>query len=165
MKVALASSLAFRPRLLVLDEPFSGLDPLVREDLIDGMIDSAEETTILISSHDLGEIENLVSHIGYLDRGRLQFSEEMSSLIARFREIEVTVDSAPLPSQDRPWPKHWVRAETAPSLVRFVDTRFEAERTTREIRSFFHDVRNISANPMPLRAIFVTLARECSKAA
>ena len=41
MKAALASSLAYRPRLLVLDEPFSGLDPLVREDLIEGMLESA----------------------------------------------------------------------------------------------------------------------------
>src|ERR1051325_11050549 len=49
MKTALASSLAYRPRLLVLDEPFSGLDPLVREDLIQGILESAEETTILVS--------------------------------------------------------------------------------------------------------------------
>ncbi len=96
MKIALASSLAYRPRLLIMDEPFSGLDPLVREDLIDGLLESAGETTILISSHDLGEIESFASHIGYLDRGRLQFSEEMASLTARFREVEVTVDSPPL---------------------------------------------------------------------
>jgi ABC-2 type transport system ATP-binding protein len=71
MKAALASSLAYHPRLLEVDEPFSGLDPLVREDLIEGLVESAEETTILISSHDLGEIESFASHIGYLDRGRL----------------------------------------------------------------------------------------------
>ncbi len=41
MKTALASSLAYRPRLLIMDEPFSGLDPLVREDLIDGLLESA----------------------------------------------------------------------------------------------------------------------------
>ena len=102
MKIALASSLAYHPRLLIMDEPFSGLDPLVREDLIDGLLESAGETTILISSHDLGEIESFASHIGYLDRGRLQFSEEMASLSARFREVEVTVDSPPLLPLDRP---------------------------------------------------------------
>src|ERR1039458_2818877 len=51
MKIALASALAYRPRLLLMDEPFSGLDPLVREDLIDGLLESAAETSILISSH------------------------------------------------------------------------------------------------------------------
>jgi ABC-2 type transport system ATP-binding protein len=165
MKVALASSLAYRPRLLIMDEPFSGLDPLVREDLIDGLLESAGETTILISSHDLGEIESFASHIGYLDRGRLQFSEEMTSLTARFREVEVIVDSPPLLPLDRPWPAHWLRPETSPALVRFVETHFDAERTTDEIRRLFGEVRNISALPMSLRSIFVTLARDRSKAA
>ena len=166
MKIALASSLAYRPRLLIMDEPFSGLDPLVREDLIDGLLESAGETTILISSHDLGEIESFASHICYLDGGRLQFSEEMTSLTARFREVEVMVDSPPLLPLDRPWPAHWLRPETAPALVRFVETHFDPDRTTDEIRRLFGDVRNISAHPMPLRAIFVTLARnKSSKAA
>jgi len=48
MKVALASSLAYHPRLLILDEPFSGLDPLVRDELIEGMLDRVSETTIFI---------------------------------------------------------------------------------------------------------------------
>jgi len=165
MKAALAASLAYRPRLLVMDEPFSGLDPLVREDLIDGLLESAGETTILISSHDLGEIESFASHIGYLDRGRLQLSEEMTSLTARFREVEVMVDSPPLLPLDRPWPAHWLRPETAPALVRFVETHFDSERTPAEIRGLFGDVRNISAHPMPLRAIFLTLARDKAKAA
>jgi ABC-2 type transport system ATP-binding protein len=165
MKASLASSLAYHPRLLIMDEPFSGLDPLVREDLIEGLLESADETTILISSHDLAEIESFASHIGYLDRGRLQFSEEMASLTARFREVEVMVDSPPLLPFDRPWPANWLRPETAPALVRFVETHFDPERTTAEIRRLFGDVRNISATPMPLRAIFVTLARDKSKAA
>jgi ABC-2 type transport system ATP-binding protein len=165
MKTALASSLAYRPRLVIMDEPFTGLDPLVREDLIEGLLESAGETTILISSHDLGEIESFASHIGYLDRGRLQLSEEMTSLTARFREVEVIVDSPPLLPLDRPWPAHWLRPETSPALVRFVETHFDAQRTTDEIRRLFGEVRNISALPMSLRAIFVTLARDRSKAA
>jgi ABC-2 type transport system ATP-binding protein len=165
MKAALAASLAYRPPLLIMDEPFSGLDPLVREELIEGLLESAGETTILISSHDLAEIESFASHIGYLDRGRLQLSEEMTSLTARFREVEVMVDSPPLVPLDRPWPAHWLRPETSPALVRFVETHFDAERTPAEIRRLFGDVRNISAHPMPLRAIFITLARDRSRAA
>src|ERR1035441_6429198 len=90
MKAALASSLAYRPRLIVLDEPFTGLDPLVRDDLIEGLLERAEDATIFISSHDLAEIESFASHIGYLERGRLQFSEELESLSARFREVALT---------------------------------------------------------------------------
>jgi ABC-2 type transport system ATP-binding protein len=168
MKAALASSLAYRPRLLIMDEPFSGLDPMVREDLIDGLLESAEETTILVSSHDLGEIESFATHIGYLDTGRLQFSEEMASLTARFREVEVLLDSPPLLSLDaldRPWPAHWLRPETAPALVRFIETHFDPLRTPDEIRGVFGEVRDIAAHPMTLRAIFVTVARNAVKAA
>ncbi len=165
MKAALASSLAYRPRLLVLDEPFSGLDPLVREDLIEGLVESAGETTIFISSHDLADIESFASHIGYLDRGRLQFSEEMASLTARFREIEVTVEPPAILPADRQWPANWLRPEATQALVRFVETRFDAERTSGEIRRLFDRVQQVSVNPMPLRAIFVTLARNAPKAA
>src|SRR4029078_12944381 len=72
MKTALVSALAYRPRLLVLDEPFSGLDPLVREDLIQGLLDVASETTLFISSHDLADIETFATHIAFLSEGRLR---------------------------------------------------------------------------------------------
>jgi ABC-2 type transport system ATP-binding protein len=163
MKAALISSLAYHPRLLVLDEPFGGLDPVVREDLIEGLVDSAGETTILISSHDLSEIESFASHIGYLDAGRLKFSEEMTSLTARFREVEVIVESpAKLPTGNE-WPENWLRPEATPAVVRFVESRFEPERTTTEIRRVFRGAQQVSMNPMPLRSIFVTLARSASK--
>jgi ABC-2 type transport system ATP-binding protein len=162
-KAALASSLAYRPRLIVLDEPFTGLDALVRDELIEGILGNADGATVLISSHDLAEIESFASHIGYLDRGRLRFSEEMASLVDRFREIEITM-AAPsaLPA---PWPAAWVNAEQSAAVVRFVDTEFQQDHTMAEIRRLFGDVRQIAVNPMPLRAIFVALAKAGRRAA
>ncbi|MCU1327832.1 MAG: transporter related protein [Bryobacterales bacterium] len=157
MKVALASSLAYRPRLLLLDEPFSGLDPVVRDDLVQGILESADETTILVSSHDLAEIESFSSHIGYMDQGRLRFSEEMTALTARFREIEVSVDGQDTIVFD--WPTQWLRREVSATLIRFVDSQFDPEQTPGEIHQRFRRVTNIAANPMPLRAIFLALAR------
>src|SRR5215831_11628125 len=58
MKAMLASSLAYRPALIVLDEPFTGLDPLVRDEVIEGLLPRTEDTTVFISSHDLAEIES-----------------------------------------------------------------------------------------------------------
>jgi ABC-2 type transport system ATP-binding protein len=162
MKASLASSLAYRPDLLVLDEPFSGLDPLVREDLIQGILDSADETTILCSSHDLAEIETLASHIGYMERGILRFSEEMDTLTARFRVVEVTVGTAALMPGNGRWPARWTRPEIAPSLVRFVDSMYDAERTDLDIRELFEGVTGVAAHPMPLKAIFLTMARSAS---
>jgi len=167
MKAALASSLAYRPKLIVLDEPFSGLDPLVRDELIEGLLESAEGTTILISSHDLAEIESFASHIGYLDRGRLQFSEEMTSLAARFREIEITLESTTETQGGPPrnWPASWQPPEYAAAVLRFVETQFDQERTSSDIRRLFPEAHQISINPMPLRTIFVTLAKASRRAA
>jgi ABC-2 type transport system ATP-binding protein len=163
MKAALASSLAYRPSLLVLDEPFTGLDALVRDELIAGVLESAEGATILISSHDLSEIESFASHIGYLDRGRLQFSEEMSSLTDRFREIEVTLASPAQPTES--FPAAWLNTEQSATVVRFVDSHFNQERTIADVHRLFGSVREVSVNPMPLRAIFVALAKAGRKAA
>jgi ABC-2 type transport system ATP-binding protein len=163
MKAALASSLAYRPKLIVLDEPFGGLDALVRDEFIEGLLERAAGATVLISSHDLAEIESFASHIGYLDRGRLLFSEEMGALASRFREIEVTLDAPPvLPAA---WPKDWIRAETSSAVVRFVDSRFDQERSLDEIRRLFPNSRNIAVNAMPLRQIFVALAKTRRQAA
>jgi len=153
MKASLASSLAYHPKLLVLDEPFSGFDQL---------LECGPEASIVVSSHDLADIESFASHIGYLDKGRLEFGEELAALSARFREIEVTLDEPALPA---PWPAHWLRPEASPAVVRFVETHFDSERTIGEIRLLFRGVTHIEANPMPLRSIFVTLARSTQIAA
>jgi ABC-2 type transport system ATP-binding protein len=159
MKAALTASLAYRPSLLVLDEPFSGLDPVVREDLIAGLIESASETTILISTHDLADIETFASHIGYLDRGRLGFAEEMPSLAARFREIEVVADRGFTVRPMAEWPEEWIKREQSPAVVRFVDSRFDEERTAAMIKRIFGVDAGLSIRPMPLRSIFLTVAR------
>ncbi|HEY4087878.1 MAG TPA: ABC transporter ATP-binding protein [Bryobacteraceae bacterium] len=163
MKTALASSLAYHPPLVILDEPFTGLDPLVRDEFIEGLIENAEGTTILISSHDMAEIESFASHAGYLENGKMQFSEEMASLSARFREVEVTLGA---PSEvPRNWPVDWLRPETTPAVVRFVDTHFDEETIGERVRKMFPRMTDLSARAMPLREIFVTLAREQRRAA
>ncbi len=164
MKAALASSLAYRPKLLVLDEPFSGLDPMMREDLVSGLAEAAEETTILISSHDLADMESFASHIGYLEAGRLEFAEEMTSLMSRFREVEVVLDAkSRVPTLGGgSWPEQWIRPEANPTLARFVDTRFDEAETRQKLARVFGDFAGVAFNPMPLRSIFVTLARNSS---
>ncbi len=163
IKAALASSLAYHPKLIVLDEPFSGLDSLVRDELIEALLERCAGATVMISSHDLAEIETFASHIGYLDGGRLRFSEEMSSLTARFREVEITFDEAP--TLLAPWPQGWFDPTQSAAVLHFVDSQFKADSTLVEIRRAFPSARAVSINPMPLRAIFVSLAKSTRKAA
>jgi ABC-2 type transport system ATP-binding protein len=163
MKVALAASLAYRPKLIVLDEPFTGLDALVRDQLIEGLLEQAAGATVLISSHDLAEIESFASHVGYLDHGELRFSEETSGLVERFREVEITCEAPPvLPSR---WPQAWLCPNTSATVLRFVDSHFDEDRTTDEVRHLFRGVRSVSFSPMSLRAIFVAFTKATNMAA
>ena len=157
MKAALASALAYRPKLIVLDEPFGGLDPLVRDELIEGLLDRAPEATIFLSSHDLAEIENLASHVGYLEEGRLRLSEEMAALAGRFREVELTLDN-PSPSPEN-LPSTWMQVNASASVLRFVESGFDEERTSADIRKLFGDARNVTFTPMSLRSIFLAMAK------
>jgi ABC-2 type transport system ATP-binding protein len=157
MKAAFASSLAYRPSLIVLDEPFTGLDPLVRDELIEGLIELAPETTIFLSSHDLAEIESFSSHVGYLEEGRLLFSEEMTVLAGRFREVTVTLASpAPLPAK---LPVSWLQPQTGDCVVRFVHSDFKDQISARELAERFPSARDICFDPMPLRSIFLAIAK------
>lgn len=157
MKAALAGSLAYHPRLIMLDEPFGGLDPLVRDELIESMLERATEATIFISSHDLAEIESFASHVGYLEQGRLLFSEDMAALASRFREVELTLEApASLPGR---LPATWMHANCSATAVQFVESRFDQERTSAEIRQVFGTPRNVAFTPMSLRSIFLAMAR------
>jgi ABC-2 type transport system ATP-binding protein len=162
MKAALASSLAYRPKLIVLDEPFSGLDPLVRDELVESLLERASEATILISSHDLAEIESFSSHVGYMEEGQLKLSEEMSSLSNRFRDVQVTLNApAALPER---LPATWLQLATSGTKFQFIDSQFEQERTRAAIHSFFGDVRDVTFTPMTLRAIFLAMAKSGRRA-
>lgn len=157
MKAAFASSLAYRPPLIVLDEPFSGLDPLVRDELIEGLLDRAPETTIFLSSHDLAEIESFSSHVGFLEQGRLLFGEELAQLSERFREVTVTLTApTPLPAQI---PGTWLQAQTSDSVIRFIDSGYRRHVSERELAEIFPAARSFSCDPMPLRSIFLAIAR------
>jgi ABC-2 type transport system ATP-binding protein len=157
MKAALASALAYHPKLIVLDEPFTGLDPLVRDELIQGLLERAEESTILISSHDLAEIESFASHIGYLEQGQLRFSEELTTLVERFREVELTFDT--LPRLAKPAPNTWMHLSSSAAVIRFIESRFDAEKTTAEVRNVLGEARNVAFTPMSLRSIFLAMAK------
>jgi ABC-2 type transport system ATP-binding protein len=157
MKMTLMCALPFRPKLLILDEPFSGLDPLVRDEFMEGLLEQAGEMTILISSHELAEIDGVATHVAFLDEGKLLFQESMSDLIGRFREVRVTLESAAAPP--RQTPKEWMQIRSIGNVLTFVDTQFSEHRLGEQVHSQIAGVRGIDSQPMALRTIFTTLAQ------
>lgn len=157
VKVALACALPFRPRLLILDEPFSGLDPLVRDELMDGLLHQADELTLLISSHELSEIELVTTHVGFLDAGKMLLQESMSELSDRLRGVHVTLEQPAVIPPDMP--AEWLQARAVGNVLSFVDTRHTPEQFGERVRQVFGPVKRIDVQPMPLRSVFTTLAR------
>jgi ABC-2 type transport system ATP-binding protein len=87
LKLALACALPFRPRLLVLDEPLSGLDALARDEIIAGFLRQAGTMTILVSSHELDEVERFATHVAFLHEGRLLFQGSLAALAEHARPL------------------------------------------------------------------------------
>jgi ABC-2 type transport system ATP-binding protein len=155
IKAAFASALAYRPRLLILDEPFSGLDVAVREHLVLSLVEQTPECTVLIATHDLADIEGFATHVAYLSDGRLRFAEEMETLTARFREVEVVIDErTEIPAT---LPQCWLNVNQLPGIVRFTHTHYEQGRCDSELRQYWQDIRDVSVRPLSLRSIFLAL--------
>lgn len=163
MKMALACALPFRPELLILDEPFSGLDPLVRDEFMDGVLGQAGETTILISTHELGEVEGVATHVAFLEEGQLLFDEPMDQLQKRFRAVHVLFDhAARLPQVPSP---DWLQLSASGNTLDFIDSHFSEQRSQEELTCLFGGIRAIESEPVPLRTIFTALARAVRNAA
>jgi ABC-2 type transport system ATP-binding protein len=157
MKAALACALPFKPRLLLLDEPLSGLDPLVRDELMGRLLQQADETTILISSQELTDIESATTHVGFLAEGRLLFQEPMSALSARVRAVRVTLaGEAASPAAA---PRSWLNVAAAGNVLSFVDTQYSPQRLQTTLGTLLTGVRNVDVQAVALRSIFTALAR------
>jgi ABC-2 type transport system ATP-binding protein len=81
-QAGLVCAVAHRPKLLILDEPGGGLDPVVRRSFLEEVIEllSTQDRTVLFSSHHLQEVERIATRIGILDGGRKLLEEETDRL-------------------------------------------------------------------------------------
>ena len=87
MKVAVALALAHRPELLLLDEPTAGMDPVGRHELLGLLEEHAGEwgQTVLFSTHQIADVEQIADCVGILHEGRLVFEGEVGSVSQWFR--------------------------------------------------------------------------------
>lgn len=156
MKAALVGGIAYRPKLVILDEPFSGLDPLVRDEFIRGLLELTGEEgwTVFLSSHDIEEVERLADRIVVINEGRKMIEESVPDLLAVCRFVEVLCDSEP--TEIKP-PDDWLNYRIAGRTASFSIVKPYSET---EIKNAFKGVETnkIEMREMSLREVFVSLA-------
>lgn len=93
VKAALLLALARQPRLLLLDEPTTGLDPVARREVLGELMAvlTDERRTILFSSHNTLDVEQISDRIAFIDRGRMIALEEKEDLLDRWRRVRLVV--------------------------------------------------------------------------
>jgi ABC-2 type transport system ATP-binding protein len=142
----------------VLDEPLSGLDTLVRDEVVNGLLQQAADTTILISSHELSEIESFTTHVAFMQNGRLLLQESIENLQRRFRSVSVTLSA--VKALPQPLPEGWLLPEIEGHRLRFVAANFEGDALLyRALAQHFGAVK-METEPMPLRAVANALMQQ-----
>jgi len=98
-QVAFWLSIATRPELLILDEPVDGLDPVMRRQIWSIIMSDVAEhgTTVLISSHNLRELEDVCDHVGIMNHGKLMLERSLDELQTSISKIQIAFEDDELP--------------------------------------------------------------------
>jgi len=113
--------------------------------------------TVLISSHELAEIEEITTHVAFLDRGALLFQEEKADLKARVRAVQVTLESeACVPAMA---PQQWLDIRAKGNVLSFMDIQYSEGNLAARLAAVVGVVRHVEARPVALRSVYTTLAR------
>jgi ABC-2 type transport system ATP-binding protein len=94
-RLGIAQALVARPRLLILDEPVSSLDPEGRRDVLGLIADLRASATVIFSTHVLADVERICDRVGILDRGRLVAEGSLEALLARYASPLYRIDAEP----------------------------------------------------------------------
>ena len=147
MKLSLAAALAHRPRLLVLDEATAGLDPVVRDEILDEFLAfiSDEDHAILMSSHITSDLEKAADYITYLHQGRVVLSGSKDDIRDHYGRVACTAAQL---------------EQVAPGdLLRVRKNAFGCEGLTPDRAAFRQKYPSLLAEPLSLEDLMVLIEK------
>ena len=139
-------TLAARPRMLVLDEPVDGLDPVMRRQVMSLILSEVADTgaTVLISSHNLRELEDVCDHVGIMDHGKMLLERSLADMQGSTHKLQIVGDTPP---------DLEVLSETASGRLRTLIVRgqaWEISTKAQAVKPAYFDVL-----PLSLEEIFI----------
>jgi ABC-2 type transport system ATP-binding protein len=155
-KLALLLAFARKPKLLILDEPSGGLDPVGVEELLEGLVSlCAQGTTVFFSSHQIPEVERVADHVCILEHGRLVADVSLDEIRQSYRQINVVFPFEPANFQVKL--DGVSKVETRGRQVRLFATG-HLEEIVNWARSF--EASAIDVTPLGLREVFLKTIQE-----
>ena len=155
-KLMLLLAICHEPPVLILDEPTGGLDPLVREEFLEGVlaVTSQQRQTVLFSSHTLADVQRLADSVAVLHEGRLLLHKSVDELLDRTKRIRAVLDDDKQPHE--PPPGHiYQRVQGREWLITVGD--FSSEQVE-FVRSKNH-VSNVDVQDLSLDDVFKDVVR------
>ena len=152
-KAAIVSSLAYRPEVVVLDEPLAGLDELAKEQVLLALRSQRGAAATLLCAHELDDIEDAADRFVLMSEGRAQWSLSKAGLrdsvrVIRFSHSGVRGSHA----------ASWSRFSDDGGAVSFIETEFDETRTRRAVEEAFSEVRSYATEGATLKGAFRAFA-------
>lgn len=159
MKAALLCALAAQPRVLIMDEPLAGIDLVTKDEILRGLlaIAGASGTTVLLASHDIAEVETVLSHVAIMTHGRVCVSGSIEAVRDRYRQVTMVGGDALLDALAGE--QRWLDMERAGRMMRIVA---DGERTPLDagmLQRRFEGAESITVENLSLRELFSSVVR------
>ena len=90
-QLLLLIALSCKPEIILMDEPTSGLDPFIRKEVLNLIVQdvSSRSTSVLISTHNVSELEQICDTVGFIDKGELKLQQDMDNLKVSYKKIQI----------------------------------------------------------------------------
>ena len=153
-KLSLVLALSWRPAVLILDEPTTGLDAISKQQVFSELLAAVRDgdRTVFISSHAITDLERFADHVGMIKQGRLILEGEITEVLDRYRFVDFTVER-PIELADHPGVRLQAKASNRWRVL------LDRSRATIDwLKS--RGARDITDAPLTLEELFVALGRD-----
>ena len=161
MKTACLLSLSYHPEVLFLDEPFAGMDAVVRDEIVAALLGLGREEgwTLLLSSHDIEDVERLADRIALLEDGRLVLDVPLEDLSENCRRLTFRLPEGAAPDLDR-LPGSWRHYQSGPRYASVVETAWlDLDDALEKARTMHPAAAAMEVGSLSLREIYLACLR------